>query len=472
MSDETRLPTIAAERLPWHPAMEERYGIDRAGWRALTDAVFPAARSVEGILLAMSYCRARKLDVFKRPVHVVPIWDSSKNQYTESVWPGIGELRTTAFRTGLYGGCDAATFGPDETVTFSGQVGKRGQERHIEVEVTYPEWCQVTVYRMVGAQRCPIPGPRVYWRETYARQGRTDVPNEMWSRRPRGQLEKCAEAAALRRAFPEEVGEQYTNDEIGDQMRDITPAVVPTEAPPATFANQVRPPATPGRAAQQTPAPRREEAGAAAASPSAGPEPADEGYTWVDDDGEVQPWQKITDNRLGIIRKAAGDHGADAVRERMSPMLRSDPRVVAVVAGAVRERMSPMLRSDRRVMDVVAGAVADAESVAQAPPAAPPQDEPPWPQEPPDQPPTGPTVSWLGQAPLPLGDEYAVAQALTTTAGTCRSEAALQDLFGTIEPGRDHLPSTLVNAISGVYAAALKRIQAASAPASDFQLGA
>jgi hypothetical protein len=37
-----------------HPAIQERYGIDRASWRALTDAAFPSARSIEGVILALS----------------------------------------------------------------------------------------------------------------------------------------------------------------------------------------------------------------------------------------------------------------------------------------------------------------------------------------------------------------------------------------------------------------------------------
>jgi hypothetical protein len=38
-------------------------------------------------------------------------------------------------------------------------------------------------------------------------------PNSMWQKRPRGQLDKCAEAAALRAAFPEELGDDPTSDE-------------------------------------------------------------------------------------------------------------------------------------------------------------------------------------------------------------------------------------------------------------------
>jgi phage recombination protein Bet len=218
-----RLPVITSTRIPYHPIVQERYGIAAEHWRALVDAVFPAAKTIEGIMLALSYCKARKLDVFKRPVHIIPIWNSALRREIETVWSGIGELRTTAFRTGQYAGADAATFGPDISETFRGEVGRGDQRRTAEETVTFPEWCQVSVYRLDrNGQPRRWPGPRVYWLETYQSQGRSTVPNEMWGRRPRGQLEKCAEAAALRKAFPEEIGEQFIGDEIRS-MRDITP---------------------------------------------------------------------------------------------------------------------------------------------------------------------------------------------------------------------------------------------------------
>lgn len=231
-----QVATIAPPRLPYHPAMQERFGIDQSAWRALVEAVFPAARTAEGVLLALSYCRARKLDPFKRPVHVVPIWDSQRRVYVESVWPGIGELRTTAFRTGNYAGSDAAAFGPDVTEVFKGRV-KAGKDswKDVSVTVAFPEWCQFTVYRLLpNGHRAAIPGPRVYWRETFAKQGKADVPNEMWAKRPRGQLEKCAEAAALRRAFPEEIGNDLAAEEVaGQSMETLSGAVIDHEEAPA-----------------------------------------------------------------------------------------------------------------------------------------------------------------------------------------------------------------------------------------------
>lgn len=194
---------IAPARLPYHPALEERFGVGQAEWRALVDAIFPLAKEAESIILALSYCRARKLDPFKRVVHIVPMWNAALGRMVETVWPGIGELRTTAFRTRQYAGRDNAEFGP----TLTRQVGN--------ATIEFPEWCQVTAYRILSGQRYPFPGPRVYWMESYATTKKDDAtPNSMWRKRPFGQLDKCAEAAALRAAFPEEIGNDYTSDEM------------------------------------------------------------------------------------------------------------------------------------------------------------------------------------------------------------------------------------------------------------------
>lgn len=242
---------IKAARLPWHPLIGERFGVDKSGWRTLTDAIYPAAKTTDAVILALSYCKARKLDPFKHPVHIVPIYDKEQGKYVESVWPGIAEHRTTAFRTGQYAGADAATFGPTITRTFEGET-KQGVQK---VEMRFPEWCQMTLYRLIGSNRVPMPGPRVYWLETYSHIGRTDLPNDMWQKRPSGQIEKCAEAAALRKAFPEELGGELTAEEAegldAPTMEDVSPprpkrddfkpapievteAVMAGEAPPAS----------------------------------------------------------------------------------------------------------------------------------------------------------------------------------------------------------------------------------------------
>jgi len=226
----TQVVKFQPPRLPYAPEIEQRFGVDKAGWKALTEAIYPTAKTSDAIVMALSYCRARRLDPFKRPVHIVPMWSAQKRAYVETVWPGVAELRTTAFRTGQYAGKDEAIFGPEQTETFE---GKDKDGHTIRATVTFPAWCQVTVHRMLSGHTMTFVGPKTYWRESYARIGRTDVPNDMWQKRPFGQLEKCAEAAALRCAFPEELGNELTAEEMhGRQIDDDAPETPQALSPP------------------------------------------------------------------------------------------------------------------------------------------------------------------------------------------------------------------------------------------------
>ena len=173
-------------------------------WKVLQETLFPGA-SDASILMAVDYCKVRNLDILKKPVHIVPIWDKNQKRMVDTVWQGISELRTTAMRTGQYAGCDETVFGPDITKNVGG------------VEITFPEYAQITVYRIVAGQRVAFNGGKVRWLETVATT-KEGAPNSMWKQRPYGQLEKCAEAAALRKAFPEELGNEYAAEEMGNKI--------------------------------------------------------------------------------------------------------------------------------------------------------------------------------------------------------------------------------------------------------------
>lgn len=230
--DGTAIAVLDAPRLPYHPAIQERFEIDAASWKALVEAIYPSAKTTNAIIMALSYCRARKLDPFKRPVHIVPMWSSVEGREIETIWPGIAELRTTAFRTGQYAGKDETKFGPPIEKTFKATFTPRngGSSETREVTVTFPEWCQVTLYRLMpNGMRVAFVGPKVYWLESYGRWKGTDVPNDMWGKRPFGQPEKCAEAGSLRCTFPEELGNQLTAEEMegrfvdASALKDVTP---------------------------------------------------------------------------------------------------------------------------------------------------------------------------------------------------------------------------------------------------------
>jgi phage recombination protein Bet len=193
---------LRGPRLAYPSAVKEKYGVDIGTWKVLVEAVWPEAQEVESIGLALAYCKARGLDPLKRVVHIVPVWDGRNKRMRDTLWPGISELRTTAFRTKGYAGQEPAVYGPDVTRVWNN--GTKEMQT-----ITFPEWCQITVYRTVGGRRCAFAGPRTYWLEEFASR-KDGSPNSMWTKRPRGQLTKCAEAAALRLTFPEELGDELT----------------------------------------------------------------------------------------------------------------------------------------------------------------------------------------------------------------------------------------------------------------------
>lgn len=218
----------------------------------LQSSLYPGAKP-ESIKLVLGYCRAAQLDPMQKPVHIVPmlVKTGKKNDrgYDEKEWrdvimPGVGLYRTQAARTGLLAGISEPEFGP--TVSVAG--------------VDVPEWCRVTVYRLVGGEPRPFTALE-YWEENYATKGRDSAaPNEMWSRRRRGQIAKCAEAQALRKAFPE-VGSMPTADEVEGREEfvadgvTVQAAATPAPAPAFEVKRKTKPAANAEDAQEKKPSP-------------------------------------------------------------------------------------------------------------------------------------------------------------------------------------------------------------------------
>lgn len=281
---------LAPMRLPVTAGMLDRLGLTEPDYRVLTDQIFPGARTVEAISMALAYCKHRNLDIMKRPVHIVPMWSSALRKMVETVWPGIAEIRTTASRTGQYAGDEDAEFGPIIKAKFK-QVteDEYRQAKEIERIIEHPEWCRSVVYKLIGGQRYAFHA-RVFWRETYATAARgSEMPNEMWRKRPWGQIEKCAEAAVLRKAFPEELGGEYAAEEMaGKTLFDDTVPYVEIPSAPS------RPPRPPKPAA--TAAASAKPASDAGAKPQGAGEPSqaaansanivDADFDQIDDDAD------------------------------------------------------------------------------------------------------------------------------------------------------------------------------------------
>ena len=203
----------------------EKMGIDPDIYSALKNSIYPGAKD-ESILMVLAHCRAAKLDPMLKPVHIVPM--SVKNpisgqyEWRDTIMPGIGLYRIQADRTGKYAGIDDPEFGPMVTETLDG------------VSITYPDWCKVTVKKILEDGTIGSFSAKEFWIENYAPSKKdTRAPNSMWRRRVRGQIAKCAEAQALRKAFPE-LGSQPTAEEmegkfISDAIDDVATSSKTTE---------------------------------------------------------------------------------------------------------------------------------------------------------------------------------------------------------------------------------------------------
>lgn len=220
---------VAKVEEPLLPAPVARRGINEAQWRTLANNLYPGAAS-DSILMVVDYCKARKLDPLKKPCHIVPmrVKNAKTGQYEtrDVVMPGIYEYRTTATRTGLYLGHSKPEYGPETD--------------HLGVKA--PEWCELTVYRWNkdAGQKVEFP-VRVLFREACAttkdyKTGSISV-NDRWTKAPVQMLTKCTEAAALREAFPDELGGEPTFEEMAGREIDVTPArtMKPATAAPKTI---------------------------------------------------------------------------------------------------------------------------------------------------------------------------------------------------------------------------------------------
>jgi phage recombination protein Bet len=140
-------------------------------------------------------------------------------EWRKVVMPGIGLYRIDAARTGQYAGMTEPEFGEDVT-------GKFGT-----TTITYPKWCKVTVKKIIAGQVAEFTA-KEFWLENYATAGKdSSAPNAMWTKRAYGQLAKCTEAQALRKAFPEAVGSDPTFEEMEGKAH----AEVLTQAKPEPY---------------------------------------------------------------------------------------------------------------------------------------------------------------------------------------------------------------------------------------------
>lgn len=189
MTTDKALATVKREKDMW----------TKENMQLLKDTICKGADDNE-LQLAMHICKRTGLDPFARQIYFIKRWDNQLKKDVMSPQTGIDGFRLTADRSGKYEGQTIPMF-----------CGKDGQWVEAWVDGNSPPLaCKVGIFK----KGCREPIYAVARWTSYVQTTRDGNAVKMWKKMPDTMLAKCAEALAIRKAFPAELSGIYTSDEM------------------------------------------------------------------------------------------------------------------------------------------------------------------------------------------------------------------------------------------------------------------
>jgi len=163
-------------------------------------------------------CQRTQLDPFARQIYMIGRYDGQTRGTKYTIQTGIDGFRLVGRRA-----ADAA----HHTIALSPTewCGPDGVWRDVWLATEPPAAARITLYRDGGA----FPAIAL-WTE-YAQTKADGSLTKMWKERSAGQLAKCAEALAWRKAFPQDLSGLYTSDEMARANGDAVSQVEVESSP-------------------------------------------------------------------------------------------------------------------------------------------------------------------------------------------------------------------------------------------------